>query len=274
MESLKKKATEAAAFVGAKLPTAPRVGLLAGTGLGDSFGDIQDPVFLPYEEIPDFPRSTVPGHQGRFCSGILGGQNVIAMQGRFHYYEGWNMAQITLPIRVMQLLGVKALLIVNAAGGINPRFTVGDLMVIDDHINLTGNNPLIGPNVTDWGPRFPDMTAAYDPELIELAEKVALGGGVRLTKGVYAGLAGPSLETRAEIRFLQTIGADAVGLSTIPEVIAAVHGGMRVFGLSVITNMNLPDAPVSCTVEEIIATAEGAVPKVRRLMTGMMEAAE
>jgi purine-nucleoside phosphorylase len=272
MKSFKKEATEAAAFVSSRFSDVPTVGLLAGTGLGDSFGEVEIAMSLGYGEIPEFPRSTVQGHRGRFLFGRLAGHTVMAMQGRFHYYEGYGMEQITLPIRVMQLMGVKTLLIVNAAGGINPAFVVGDMMVIADHINLTGNNPLIGPNIDEWGPRFPDMTAAYDPELISLAETTGLREGMGLKKGVYAGLSGPSLETRAEIRFLRGIGADAVGLSTIPEVIAAVHGGLRVFGVSVITNMNLPDNPIPCSVDDIIAVAERTTPKLRDLIKGILEA--
>jgi len=272
MKSLKNKAAAAAGFVSARIPEAPSVGLLAGTGLGASFDRVDVGVSLNYEDIPDFPVSTVTGHQGRFLFGKLGGHNVMAMQGRFHYYEGYTMAQITLPIRVMQVLGVKVLVIVNAAGGINPLFKVGDIMIIDDHLNLTGNNPLIGPNIEAWGPRFPDMAAAYDPKLISSTESVGLEHGIGLKRGVYAGLSGPSLETRAEIRFLRTIGADAVGLSTVPEVIAAVHGGIRVLGLSVITNMNWPDKPESCSVEAIIGVAEGATSRLRILIEGVLEA--
>jgi purine-nucleoside phosphorylase len=201
----------------------------------------------------------------------MAGKAIIAMQGRFHYYEGYSMQQITLPVRVMQLLGVRTLIVSNAAGGINPGFEVGDIMVITDHINLTGNNPLVGPNVDDWGPRFPDMSQVYDRSLIKLAEEAALENNIRLQKGVYVGLAGPSLETGAEIRFLKTIGVDAVGLSTIPEVIAAVHGGMAILGFSVITNMNLPDDFTPARVEEIIATAEQTAPRLQAVIGGVLE---
>jgi len=197
------------------------------------------------------------------------------MQGRFHYYEGYSMREITLPVRVMQLLGIKTLILSNAAGGINPEFDVGDIMLITDHINLMGNNPLIGLNVDEWGPRFPDMTQVYDRTLMALAEEAALENNIRFQEGVYIGLAGPSLETGAEIRFLKTIGADAVGLSTIPEVIAAVHGGMAILGFSVITNMNLPDDLKPARVEEIIAAAEKTAPLLRviiRTVTGKLPA--
>jgi purine-nucleoside phosphorylase len=203
--------------------------------------------------------------------GQLGGKAVLVMQGRFHYYEGYSMQEVTLPIRVMQQMGVRTLILSNAAGGINPAFDVGDIMVISDHINLTGNNPLIGPNIDEWGPRFPDMSQVYDPDLMVLAEKAALKGGIGVQKGVYVGLPGPSLETAAEIRFLKTIGVDAVGLSTIPEVIAAVHGGMRILGLSVITNMNIPDDFKPALVEDIIAAAERAAPSLQAIVGGVIE---
>jgi purine-nucleoside phosphorylase len=192
------------------------------------------------------------------------------MQGRFHYYEGYNMQEVTLPIRVMQQVGVRTLILSNAAGGINPLFDVGEIMIITDHINLTGNNPLIGPNVDEWGPRFPDMSQVYDPDLIALAEKAALENGIGVRKGVYVGLSGPSLETGAEIRFLKTIGVDAVGLSTIPEVIAAVHGGMAILGLSVITNMNVPDHFKPARVEDIIAAAERTAPHLQAIIRGVI----
>jgi purine-nucleoside phosphorylase len=226
---------------------------------------------MDYAKIPNFPISTVTTHPGRLLFGNMAATPVIAMQGRFHYYEGYTMQEITFPIRVMQLLGVKTLILSNAAGGINPLFNTGDIMVITDHINLTGGNPLIGPNVDEWGPRFPDMTQAYDSDLVAIAEQTALQNSVRLQKGVYVGLAGPSLETRAEIRFLRAIGADAVGLSTIPEVIAAAHGGMAILAFSAITNMNLPDNPKPCSVDEIIATAEGAAPLLQTVIMGVIE---
>ena len=274
MKSFKKKVEAAAAFIRTRMPKAssPSVGLLAGTGLGDMFSEIDVSVTLNYEEIPGFPVSTVQGHRGRFLFGEMSGRTVMAMQGRFHYYEGYSMAEVTLPIRVMQLLGVKTLLFANAAGGINPLFEVGHIMLIADHINLTGDNPLIGPNIDAWGPRFPDMSAAYDPKLIAFAETAALEKGIGLKKGVYVGLAGPSLETPAEIRFLRAIGADAVGLSSVPEVIAAVHGGIRVLGFSIITNMNLPDNPLPCSVESIIGVAGEATTRLRVLIKGVLEA--
>jgi purine-nucleoside phosphorylase len=271
MEAFKKKVLEATALVGERIATRPAIGVLAGTGLGDILEAMEDVVFLDYRDIPHFPVSTVVSHRGRFLCGKMGGRTVLAMQGRFHYYEGYSMQEVTLPIRVMQLLGVKTLIVTNASGGLNPVFKPGDIMLIVDHINLTGNNPLIGPNVDEWGPRFPDMRQVYDPTLMRMAEEAAVKNGNRLQRGVYAGLCGPCLETRAEIRFLRTIGADAVGLSTIPEVIAASHGGMAILALSVITNMNVADHPGPCDVEGIIATARCAAPHVRSMIEMVIE---
>ncbi len=269
MESFRDKVLEAADFVRARVSFRPDIGFLAGTGLGGSLQNLEQPVSVDYEEIPNFPVPTVPSHLGRLLFGRMHGKRIMAMQGRFHFYEGYSMKEITLPIRVMQLLGVSTLIVSNASGGINPAFSTGDIMVMTDHINLTGGNPLVGPNVDEWGPRFPDMMQVYDRKLMALAEKAALENHIPFQKGVYAGLAGPSLETMAEIRFLKAIGADAVGLSTIPEVIAAVHGGMAILGLSVITNVHRPDDPRPCRVDEIIATAESAAPRLRVVMEGV-----
>lgn len=271
MESFKNKVFQATSFVRSRIGQHPHIGLLIGTGLAESVSHMKRTVSVDYRDIPNFPISTVPTHRGALLFGSIRGKRVLAMQGRFHYYEGYSMRDITLPVRVMQLLGVNTLIVLNASGGINPSLNTGDIMVIADHINLTGSNPLIGPNVDEWGPRFPDMTQVYDPKLIAMAEEAALENGIRVQKGVYVGLPGPSLETRAEIRFLKTIGADAVGLSTIPEVIAAAHGGMAILGLSVITNMNLPDDPQPCRVDDIIATAEGAAPRVQAVIEGVIE---
>ncbi len=271
MESFQNKVNEATNFVRSRIKHKPYIGLVMGTGLGEGVDSIKEAVSVDYRDVPGFPVSTVAGHRGRLISGHLKGKPVLAMQGRFHYYEGYSMKEVTFPIRVMQLLGVKTLIVSNASGGIHPLFVPGDIMIITDHINLTGGNPLIGPNVDDWGPRFPDMTQVYDRGLMAMAEAAALENGIRVQKGVYVGLAGPSLETRAEIRFLKTIGADAVGLSTIPEVIAAVHAGMAILGLSVITNMNLPDNPKPCQVGEVIATAERAAPRLQAIISGVIE---
>jgi len=271
MESFKNKVIEATEFVKANIPHHPRIGLQIGTGLGDSADGMEDVVSIDYKDIPHFAVSTVPTHHGRLLCGDVAGKAIIAMQGRFHYYEGYSMQEITLPVRVMQRLGVKTLIVSNAAGGINPGFDVGDIMIITDHINLTGNNPLIGPNVDEWGPRFPDMSRVYDRSLIKLAEETAIEKNIRVQKGVYVGLAGPSLETGAEIRFLKTIGVDSVGLSTVPEVIAAVHGGMAILGLSVITNMNLPDDFKPALVEDIISAAQEAAPRLQTIIRGVIE---
>lgn len=271
MESFKNKVQEATKFVRAKIPTRPLIGLLVGTGLGDTADGMDNVISLDYKDIPNFPVSTVPTHRGRVLFGNMAGKALMAMQGRFHYYEGYSMQEITLPVRVMQMLGVKTLILSNAAGGINHLFDIGDIMVIADHINLTGNNPLIGPNVNAWGPRFPDMSQVYDRGLMDLAEEAALENNIWIQKGVYAGLPGPSLETGAEIRFLKTIGADAVGLSTIPEVIAGVHAGMAILGFSVITNMNLPDRLKPARVEDIIAAAEQTAPRLQAVMSGVIE---
>ncbi len=271
MESFKNKVLEATRLVGSRIPRKPQIGVIMGTGLGNSLAGMVEAVSIGYNEIPGFPVSTVRTHRGRFVFGEMRGTPVLAMQGRFHHYEGYSMRDITFPIRVMQLLEVRTLIVSNAAGGINPSFHAGDIMIITDHLNLTGGNPLIGPNVDDWGPRFPDMTRVYDEQLIAIAERVAIENNIPLQKGIYAGLGGPSLETRAEIRFLRIIGADAVGLSTIPEVIAAVHAGMAILGLSVISNVHLPENPKPCSVEEIIATAQAAAPRLETIIASVIE---
>jgi len=270
MESYENKVREATDFVRSRINDQPYIGLIMGTGLGESADSMEKAVSIDYHHIPQFPVSTVPTHKGRLISGRMKGKPLLAMQGRFHYYEGYSMKEVTFPVRLMQMLGVKTLILSNASGGINPLFDAGDIMVITDHINLTGGNPLIGPNVDDWGPRFPDMTQVYDRTLMVMAETTALENNIRVQKGVYVGLPGPSLETRAEIRFLKTIGADAVGLSTIPEVIAAAHAGMTILGLSVITNMNLPDNPKPCQVDEIIANAERTAPRLQAIINGVI----
>jgi purine-nucleoside phosphorylase len=260
---------EAADFVAARLDAAPRLGLMTGTGLGGVTADMTVATELLYSEIPHFPAPTVQSHHGRLLCGTLAGTPALALQGRFHLYEGYTPLAVAFPVRVLQALGVDILLVTNAAGGLNPSFGPGDLMVITDHINLTGENPLVGPNLDRWGLRFPDMTRVYDPVLAATAQKAAAAAGIPLTRGVYAGLKGPSLETPAEIRLLKTIGADAVGMSTVQEVIAAVHGGMRVFGVSIITNLNDPDHPVPATVEAIVAVAEKAAPQLGRIVSGI-----
>jgi purine-nucleoside phosphorylase len=270
MDPLKARAVATADFLRSRIRQPTRTGLLAGTGLGEATGALRVAAAFEYRDIPHFPVSTVPGHAGRLLFGEMAGQPVMVMQGRFHLYEGYSPAEVVFPIRVMQELGIRRLLVTNAAGGLNPAYAPGDMMLITDHINLTGENPLVGRNEDGWGPRFPDMARAYDPELIRSAEAAAEGCGLRLRKGVYAGLKGPSLETPAETRFLRTIGAEAVGFSTVQEVIAAVHGGMRVLGVSVITNVNDPDRPAPATVEEIIAVARRTAPDLEKLLTGVL----
>ena len=271
MQKSTKRLAETVDFIKGKLKQAPYIGLLTGTGLNASVESMTIDTKIDYKDIPHFPLSTVQTHIGRMLSGNMNGCPLIAMQGRFHLYEGYSPLEVTYPIRVMQQLGVKILILSNAAGGLNPSFRAGEVMLITDHINLTGKNPLIGPNEDSWGTRFPDMSQAYTPALMDAAESIAKASGTHLQKGIYAGLAGPSLETPAEVKFLQTIGADAVGFSTVQEVIAAVHGGMRVLGLSTITNVHNPDDPVPATVEEIIAVAKGAAGLLGDIMKGVAE---
>lgn len=249
---------------------APRLGIIFGTGLSALRREVQDEIGIPYAEIPHFVTSTVEGHPGELILGTLEDHQIVAMRGRFHAYEGYSYQQITYPVRVMKALGVETLIISNACGGLNPQWRVGDIMVIEDHINLMNGNPLIGPNEDSMGPRFPDMSAPYDPDLIALAEEVALQEEVRLQKGVYVAVTGPSLETRAEYRFLRRIGADVVGMSTVPEVIVATHAGLRVIGFSVITDACLPDALKPAAIEEILAVANEAEPRLNRLVKSLL----
>ena len=241
-------------------------GIVLGTGLGGLVKEIDIEHEIEYENLPHFPLSTVESHQGKLIFGKIGTKNVVAMQGRFHYYEGYSMKQITYPIRVMKFLGVKTLLVSNACGGMNPVYKRGDIMIMSDHINLLGDNPLIGMNEDELGPRFPDMSEPYNLELIELAEKIALENKIKVQKGVYVAVPGPNLETRAEYRFLRAIGADVVGMSTIPENIVANHMSMKVLGVSIITDECFPDALRPVNVEEIIATAMSAEPKMTLIM--------
>lgn len=257
-------------YIQDRLTTMPEVGLVLGSGLGVLAEEIIDPVIIPYEDIPGFPVSTVEGHAGRLIIGELSGVPVMTMQGRFHYYEGYDMQKITFPIRVMQGLDIKTLIVTNAAGGINLTFTPGTIMLITDHINLMGTNPLIGPNLAQFGPRFPDMTQAYCPRLRAIAQKVAQELGINLREGVYAGLTGPSYETPAEIKFLWAIGADAVGMSTVPEVIVANHGGMKVLGISCITNMAAGVSGQRLNHDEVIETANKVRDNLRSLLLGIL----
>ncbi len=242
------------------------VGIILGTGLGGLVKEIEIHSELNYADIPHFPLSTVESHTGKLIFGKIGSKKVVAMQGRFHLYEGYSMKQITFPVRVMKFLGVKTLFLSNACGGMNPEYRRGDLMLMEDHINLLGDNPLIGPNEDELGPRFPDMSEPYSKRLIELAEKVAEENNIKIRKGVYVSVPGPNLETRAEYRFLRAIGADVVGMSSIPENIVAVHMGMEVMGLSIVTDECFPDSLKPVNVEEIIATAMQSEPKMTLIM--------
>ena len=262
---------EAAAAVRERFDAVPEVAVILGTGLGRLGAEIDTAVAIEYADIPHFPLSTVESHAGRLLCGRLAGKTVIAMQGRFHRYEGYSLQQVTFPVRVLHALGARTLVVSNACGGMHPLWRAGDLMLIADHINLLGDNPLTGPNDDRLGPRFPDMSDAYDARLRAMAREVALARGIELREGVYVAVSGPNLETRAEYRFLRSIGADVVGMSTVPEVIVAVHAGMRVLGLSIITDMCLPDALEPATVEKIIAVANGAEPKLTRLVSGVLE---
>jgi purine-nucleoside phosphorylase len=248
----------------------PRVGIILGTGLGKLAGQAAIGESLSYDDIPHFPVSTVEGHAGRLLFGRLAGKNVVIMQGRAHGYEGYTLHRITLPVRVMKKLGIEILIISNAAGGLNPLFSPGDVMVISDHINLTGQNPLVGPNLDPFGPRFPDMVDVYDRVLIRTAEEAAAGEKIKLRKGVYAGVVGPSLETPAETRFIRMIGADAVGMSTIPEVIVGIHCGLRILGFSASSNINLPDCMHPATLEEILKYAAVAGKKMGKILEGVL----
>ncbi|MCS7022280.1 MAG: purine-nucleoside phosphorylase [Gemmataceae bacterium] len=270
MSGLYEQIQEAAAFVRRQWQSTPVAAIVLGTGLGSLAADIVPEVVLPYEQIPHFPRSTAPSHKGQLVCGTLAGRPVVAMEGRFHYYEGYSLQQITFPIRVFKALGASTLLLTNAAGGLNPRFRKGDLMLIEDHINLLGDNPLIGPNDERLGERFPDMSRAYDPTLRQQLQQLALEERIPLQGGVFVALPGPSLETAAEYRFLRTIGADAVGMSTVPEVIVAVHARLPVAAISVITDMCLPDALAPVSLPEILHAAQQAEPLLRRLITRLV----
>jgi len=261
----------AADAVRAHAAPAPAVGIILGTGLGGLAGEIAVATAVPYESIPGFPLSTVESHAGRLLLGQLGGKLVVAMQGRFHRYEGYSLAQVTFPVRVLHALGASTLIVSNACGGMQPLWAPGDLVLLADHINLLGDNPLVGPNDERLGPRFPDLSAAYDPGLRALAREVALELRITLREGTYVAVAGPNLETRAEYRMLRAIGADVVGMSTVPEVIVANHEGMRVLGISIITDQCLPDALEPADITRIIDTARRAEPSLTQLIQRVVE---
>ncbi len=271
MIEFKTRVQEAADSIRPFLKSEPAVGLILGTGLGGIVDAIHRAVAVPYRDIAHHPLCTVPGRQGQLVCGYWAGKPVIAMDGRFHLYEGFSPQMISFPIRVLRALGTKMLVLSNAAGGLNPNFQAGDLMVITDHINFTGQNPLVGPNVDEWGLRYPDMVEPYSGRLIDLAEKTALKEGIALRRGVYAGVLGPCLETAAETRLLRMAGADAVGMSTIMEVITAVHAGMEVLAISAITNVNLPDCYRPAVLEQIVETAAGSGKILGRLFEKILE---
>jgi purine-nucleoside phosphorylase len=271
----RKEFDEAATFIQGQTNHRPQIGFILGSGLSPLADEVKDADVIPFSKIPHFPVSTIEGHTGKLVIGDLAGQTVLVMQGRTHYYEGYSMQRVTLPIRVMQVLGIHTLFVTNAAGGINPDFQAGDLMLITDHINLIGMaglNPLRGPNADEFGPRFPDMSCAYDPALQATARRVAADIGFRLQEGVYMCLAGPSFETPADIRFLRTIGADAVGMSTVPEVTIARHGGTRVMGVSGISNVAIvdPSEERETTHEEVLEAGKVIVPRLIALLKGVL----
>lgn len=249
----------------------PEFGIVLGTGLGGLVKEIDVKYSLPYEEIPNFPVSTVEGHSGKLIFGLLGGKRVMAMQGRFHFYEGYTMQQITFPVRVMKALGINTLCVSNASGGMNPAFKVGEIMIITDHINLFPTNPLIGKNVNELGPRFPDMSEAYKKEYVQLAQQIASEHAIEVKTGVYAGLTGPCFETPAEYRYLWRIGADCVGMSTVPEVIVAKHGGMNVFGISIITDLGVEGIVETVSHEEVQHIAKQQEPKMSLIVRELIK---
>ena len=261
---------ESAAFIRSRIgDDIPEIAIVLGSGLGDLAEQLSDPVYIPYSEIPHFPVSTVPGHKGRLAVGKLEGRKVLCMQGRFHYYEGYSMKEVTFPVRVMYELGIKTLFVSNASGGMNPEFKIGDLMIITDHINFFPEHPLRGKNFPT-GPRFPDMHETYDLSLIAEADSIAKEKGIRVVHGVYIGVQGPTFETPAEYKMYHRLGADAVGMSTVPEVIVAHHCGIRTFGISIITDLGLEDTPVEVSHEEVQVAANNAQPLMTEIMREMI----
>lgn len=271
IEQARIQRAEAVSFIIERLPINPEYLLILGTGLGELAENMTINLELPYKDIPHFPVSTVESHTGKLLMGYLGGKPVMAMQGRFHYYEGYSMNQIVFPIRVAKMLGIQTLLVSNACGGLNPNFERGDIMLINDHINFLGDNPLIGANDPDLGPRFPDMSQPYTKHLLVTANQVALDAGIKIHQGVYLAVSGPMLETKAEYRYMRQLGADAVGMSTVPEVIAAVHMGMKVLGVSVITDECFPDSLKPVSLDDVLNAAAMAKPQLTRIVVGMLE---
>lgn len=272
--SLRAQIEEAVAHVRGQCELTPEVAIVTGTGLGALAEEVKVSCKIPYGQIPHFSVSSSPTHAGEMVLGELGGKKVATLSGRVHYYEGYTMQQVTFPVRVVRGLGASVLILSNAVGAMNPMLMPGDILIVTDHINLMGDNPLIGPNDDGLGPRFPDMCEAYTSMLIELAEDVALEEGIRVRKGVYVAVAGPNLETAAEYRFLRAVGADAVGMSVVPETIVAVHGGMKVLGLSVVTDRALPDALGPADIDEILRVAAAAEPRLTRLVRKVVERIE
>jgi purine-nucleoside phosphorylase len=268
---MEKSLKDAFEYIRRLYPGVPEIGIILGTGLGGLAEQIKVEKTIPYNFIPHFPISTVQSHFGRLIFGMIGGKKVLAMQGRFHYYEGYSMQQITFPVRLMKLLGVHTLFVSNASGALNLEYQNGDLMVIDDHINLQGTNPLIGPNLDEFGPRFPEMARPYDPVLIDRALALAAEWDFRVQKGVYVAVTGPNLETRAEYRYMRIIGGDVVGMSTVPEVLVARHMGLRVFAISVITDIGDPDDLEPVTLDEMISIANEAEPRMTKIFCKLIE---
>ncbi|MEI7898011.1 MAG: purine-nucleoside phosphorylase [bacterium] len=265
-----KKINETIEYLESRITGRPEVGIILGTGLGGLVNEIDIHHTLPYEFIPNFPVSTVAGHQGQLIFGTMGGKNIVAMQGRFHYYEGYTMQEISFPVRIMKFLGIELLVLSNASGGLNPDYEVGDIMIINDHINLMKDNPLIGKNDDEVGTRFPDMGNAYDSSLIRKAFEIAGRHGIKLHQGVYAAVSGPTYETPAEYKYIRTIGADAVGMSTVPEVIAARHMGLKCFAVSIISDLGVPGKIVEITHKHVIDAASAAEPVMTRIIREMI----
>lgn len=270
LEAYKNDIEEAAAYVRQQHAEAPRVGIICGTGMGSLADRVEDRTVIPYDDIPHFPISTVESHHGNLILGRLSGKRVMVMQGRFHFYEGYTMREVTFPIRVMKALGCSELIAMNAVGSMNPLLSRGSIVLVDDHVNMMGDNPLVGPNDDAMGPRFPDMSEPYDPTLRSIAREVALENKIQLDEGVLVSVAGPNLETRAEYRMFQRLGMDIVSMSTVPEVLVARHAGMRVIVLSTVTDVCLPDALKPAALEEIIAVAQSAEPRLQILIAGIL----
>lgn len=265
------KIQETAEYLKSLIKTQPKTGIILGTGLGNLVTQITDKTEIPYETIPNFPVSTVEGHSGKLILGKLGGIDILAMQGRFHYYEGYDMKSVTFPVRVMKAIGIENLLVSNASGGVNPEFEIGDLMIITDHINLFPEHPLRGKNYNELGPRFPDMSEAYTKDFITKAKSIAARNNIKVVEGVYVGTSGPTFETPSEYRYFRTIGGDAVGMSTVPEVIVANHAGMKVFGISIVTDLGVPGKIIEVTHEEVQEIGNRAQPLMTQIMKELVK---